>query len=135
MGTSEKVWISLIRKSLEIGVERQIFAKCLRMKYQDFIEQGYRDQVGPKIIGTFMEQPKYWMKFPPLHTACVYGQLEIVKLIYHFKIECNRPLFYQPKYYVMPIFVAIWHGHTEIVKFLADTPKELQNPSIAFYIK
>ena len=32
--------------------------------------------------------------------------------------------------YDLPIFVAIRYGHTEIVKFLADTPRELQRPSI-----
>ena len=30
----------------------------------------------------------------------------------------------------MPIFAAIKHGHNEIAKFLADTPSELQKPSI-----
>ena len=55
-------WINLIRKSSEIGVEKQIFAKCLRMKYQDFVEQEFRDLIGPKKIGTFVDQPKYWME-------------------------------------------------------------------------
>ena len=58
----ETAWLSLIRKSSEIGVEKHIFAKCLRMKYQDFVEQEFRDLIGPKKIGTFVDQPKYWME-------------------------------------------------------------------------
>ena len=159
----QTAWLSLIRKSSEIGVENQIFAKCLRMKYQDFVEQEYRDQIGPEHFeGPTLLQPKYWMKFPPLHTSCVYGQLEIVKLIYDFEEDFNRPMYfdkdaekldqngsgyypssyypYHPPNYMMldlawflcemPIFVAIRHGHTEVAKFLADTPKELEEPSI-----
>ena len=136
--TIEMAWINLIRRSIEHGVQRHIFAKCLRLKYQDFIEQGYRDQMGPKHLGRTpqIDVLKSWMEFPPLFTACVYGQLDIVKLIYHFGVDFNRPMYYfkdeicNQYSYDMPIFVAIRYGHTEIVKFLADTPRELQRPSI-----
>ena len=81
-----------------------------------------------------MDQPKYWMEFSPLHTACVYGHFEIVKLIYHFNTDFNRPMKYHKIHnsdgYETPIFAAIERGHTEIAKFLADTSRELQKPSI-----
>ena len=66
-----------------------------------------------------------------MHTACVYGHFDIVKLIYHFKEDINRPVYYYNcESYEIPIFAAIKCGHTEIAKFLADTPRELQKPSI-----
>ena len=82
------------------------------------------------------------MKFPPLHTASIYGQFEVVKLIYHFEEDFNRPLFckkferlpeWKTDYYEHPIVAAIENGHTEIVKFIANTPQEIQNPSITFF--
>ena len=136
--TIEMAWINLIRRSIEHGVQRHIFAKCLRLKYQDFIEQGYRDQMGPENLDVSkIYQPKYLMEFPPLHTACFYGHFDIVKSISHLIEDCNRPMyFYKDKLsneypaYEMPINVAIRNGHTEIAKFLADRPRELQGLSI-----
>ena len=58
-----------------------------------------------------MDQPKYWMEFSPLHTACVYGHFEIVKLIYHFNTDFNRPMKYHKIHnsdgYETPIFVIV----------------------------
>ena len=77
-----------------------------------------------------------------MHTASLYGEIEIVKLIYHFEEDFNRPL-YSGKFwsragrklahFEMPIFTAIENGHTEVVKFIANTSRELQNSSMNFY--
>ena len=135
----EEAWKILIKKSEEIGVEKQSFTKCLKRKFQHFVESKSQD---PKIH----MDATIWMKFPPLHTASLYGEIEIVKLIYHFELDFNRPIHsgrYKGKkfgpfgnkteHYEMAIFAAIENGHTEVVKFLANTSRELQSPSINCY--
>ena len=59
----ETAWLSLIRKSSEIGVDKQIFAKCLRMKYQDYVEQEYRDLIGPKKLEPLWINPNIGWNF------------------------------------------------------------------------
>ena len=125
----EKSWKNLIIKSMQIGVDKQIFAKCLRKKIQHFVESQSKDN-------SAQLDAIIWMKFPPLHTASFYGEIEIVKLIYYFKEDFNRHLFTGrylrrsiEEYYEMPIFAAIENGHYEIVKFIADTPRESQDLS------
>ena len=124
----EAAWRNLIKKSVEIGVGKQVFAKCLKRKFQHFIESQSKDKSAQR--NSIM-----WMKFPPLHTASLHGSIEIVKLIYHFDEDFNCPLltgkyWNSGKYYEMPIFAAFENGHNKIVKFIANTPRELQNPSI-----
>ena len=131
----EADWRNLIEKSVQIGVGKQVFAKCLKRKFQHFVESQSKDD-------SAQEDAITWMKFPPLHTASLFGHIEIVKLIYHFELDFNRPInskryegflyFKDIEHYEMPIFAAIENGHTEIVKFLANTPRELQNPSINY---
>ena len=134
----ETSWKNLITKSVEIGVDKQVFAKCLMKKFQHFVESHSKkhesQKAWKKALDTIM-----WMKFPPLHTASMYGQNGIVNLIYHLELDFNRPLYSRRygtnEYYEMPIFAAIENGHTDIVKFLANTSKELQNPSINHFGK
>ena len=130
---TELAWKNLITKSIEFGFEEQIFAKCLRMKFQQYVERkSYNQRFQDKVI--------FWLKCPPLHTASLYGQIEVVKLIYQFQLDFNRPLFsgirqryLQTEYFEVPIFAAIANNHTEVAKFLANTSTELQNPSVNFH--
>ena len=125
----ETSWKNLIKKSVEIGVDKQVFAKCLKRKFQHFVESQSKDKSAQR-------NAIMWMKFPPLHTAALFGQIEIVKLIHHFELDFNRPIhnerFSNIDHYEMPIFAAIKNGHSEVVKFLANTPREFQNPSFDF---
>ena len=129
----ETSWKNLIIKSVEIGVNKQFFGKCLKKKFQHFVESESK--------GEFAQRDAIlWMKFPPLHTASLFGEIEIVKLIYHFNVDFNRPLLTGTYWngiecYEMPIFVAIENGHNDIVKFIANTPREMQNPSINYSAK
>ena len=125
----EADWRNLIEKSVQIGVDKQVFAKCLKRKFQHFVESQSKDKSAQR-------DAIMWMKFPPLHTAALFGQIEIVKLIHHFELDFNRPIhterFSNIDHYEMPIFAAIKNGHSEVVKFLANTPREFQNPSFDF---
>ena len=128
-----EAWKKLIIKSVAIGVPRKIFSDCLRKKFEQNAQEENEEIIGsPK---------KPYLAFPPIYTAAVYGQLEIVKLIYYFQLDFNRPIhykgydefgYYGRDQYSLPIFAAISRGHTEVAKFIASTPQELQNPSVAY---
>ena len=127
IGQPEKVetlWKTLIAKSEGSEIEKCVFARCLRMKFQDFI----KDQ------GKSESQRKNSMKIlrcRPIFTAAKLGFVEIVKLIYQLGLDRNHKSFLSKDYhnFVMPIFAAIENGHTEVAKFLLETPEEIENPS------
>ena len=120
----ETAWKNLIAKSKDFKIEKSIFAKCLRMKLQKFI----RDQQisnDPKNVSKDILK-----KFPPLYTAASMGSIEIVKLIYQLGEDYNCAIYLNNNgCFVMPIFSAIENGHTEVAKFILDTPQEKSNPS------
>ena len=126
-------WKILINKSCELGIAKNIFTKCLQMKFKDFITLQENEDL------SIRNSSVYYLKCPPLYTAAYYGFLEIVKLIYQLKLDFNRKIYwvpnlhYIPDYYEMPIFAAIQKGHTVVVEFFCETPQEKQKPSIDVY--
>ena len=123
-------WKNLINKSCDIGIPRSDFTKCLQMKFKDFITFQGNEYLSTR------NSSFYYLQCPPLYTATYYGFLEIVKLIYQFKLDFNREIYwvpnlhYIPNYYEMPIFAAIEKGHTEVAEFFCETLQEKQNPSV-----
>ena len=131
-----EAWKTLMLKSVEIGVPRKIFSNCLRKKFEQYAQKKYEKYFA---LGS---PKKPYLTFPPIYTAAMYGQLEIVKLIYYFQLDFNRPIhykgydefgYYGRDEYSLPIFAAISRGHTEVAKFILSTPQELQNPSVGYH--
>ena len=129
----ETAWKNLITKSCGIGIQKSVFTKCLKMKYKDFIiAQDYKDKFQRNVS-------VYYLQCPPIYTAAYHGFLEIVELIYQFRLDFNRKIYWVPNlhfeknYYDMPIFTAIANGHTEIVKYFAYILKEMAKPSVDYY--
>ena len=124
----ESAWKSLINKSTDFGVAKSDFAECLQMKFKDYTLAQAKTDLAKK--GSI-----YYLNCPPLHTSAKYGHIDIVKLIYKLRVDFNRKIYWVPNlhykkdYYEMPIFAALENGHVEVVKFLANLPQELQNPS------
>ena len=121
----ETAWKNLIAKAEEIEVEN--FARCLRMKFTDFIlapDEDDEDEDDEDEDNANKEA----LKYPPLYTAAYYGHLEIVKLIYQLGEDFNRKIYwnvkYHSNYYVMPIFAAVENSHTEVAKFFIETLEE-----------
>ena len=119
----ETAWKDLIAKSENKDIEKDIFAKCLRMKFIDFIRNK-----GKRYTFSWKISPSTKLTFPPLYTASEYGLFEIVKTIYKLGLDCNRKIMYGPRSFVMPIFAAIKIGHNEIVKFFIENSQE--NPEL-----
>ena len=131
IGQPEKVetkWKSLIAKSEGSEVEKSVFAKCLRMKFQDFINDQEEDEYSRNCSIQYL-------RCGPLYTAAKLGFVEIVKLIYQLGEDCNHKIVLNQinNYFVMPIFVAIENGHTEVAKFLLETQQEIENPSVNYW--
>ena len=122
----ETSWKTLIAKSIDFKIEKCVFAKCLRMKYQNFLNRQEKGLCDKHILLHMLK------KFPPLYSAACFGSIEIVKLIYHLGEDYNRRIDLNDGEvdFVMPIFTAIANGHTEIAKFLLETPQEKENPSV-----
>ena len=125
----DAAWKKLIFKSPEFGLPKNEFTKCLQMKFKAFME-------GRNLGKRPTSKSKFHFKCPPIFTAAYFGSVEIVKLIYQLGEHCN-PRFgcrnFGQNYYEMPIFVAIKNGHTEVAKFIADTPQELKCQSVEYY--
>ena len=129
----ETAWKNLIAKS-NYKIEKGIFAKCLRMKFTEFIRAQEKDD---KAIVAKVTTTAY-LKCTPLFTAAYFGIIDIVKLIYQLGEDCNRKMFVKvfsniTDYYVMPIFAAIENGHTDVAKFFLETPQEQQKPSYHYH--
>ena len=115
----ETAWKTLIAKSEKIEVET--FARCLRLKFKDFILA--QDEDDSDEMDSIQE-----LSYPPLYTAAYYGHINIVKLIYQLGVDFDQIIYrksrYYRNYYVMPIFAAIENGHTEVAKFFIETIQE-----------
>ena len=129
----ELAWKNLIDKSND-KIEISIFAKCLRMKFTEFIRTEEKTDCLQKTRNAKILNTPY-LNCPPLFTAAYFGIIDIVKLIYQLGEDCNRKIYLilstnmDVDYYVMPIFAAIENGHTDIAKFFLETPQEQQKPS------
>ena len=83
----ETAWKNLIAKSND-KIEKSIFAKCLRMKFTEFIRAQEKDD---KAIIAKVTANAY-LKCPPFYTAAYFGIIDIVKLIYQLGEDCNRQI-------------------------------------------
>ena len=117
-------WKNLIEKSNNFEEAKSIFAKCLQSKFKDFILAQDEDE-------SIKDKSIFYLKCPPLFTAAYYGHIEIVKLIYELGEDYNRRIYWKPNlhlykknYFEMPMFAAIKNGHSEIAKFIAESPQE-----------
>ena len=127
----ETAWKNLIAKSND-KIEKIIFAKCLRMKFTQFIRtQEKNDSLYKTFIAKIFLTA--YLNCPPIFTAAYFGVIDIVKLIYQLGEDSNRKIYLtlntDKDYYVMPIFAAVENGHTDVARFFLETPEEQQKPS------
>ena len=131
----ELTWKNLIAKAND-KIEKCIFAKCLRMKFTEFIRAQEKTDCLQKTLIAKVFITAY-LNCPPLFTAAYFGIIDIVKLIYQLGEDRNRKIYVnctdRSDHYVMPIFAAIENGHTDVAKFFLETPQEQQKPSYNYY--
>ena len=99
----DQAWKKLISKSIKMGINKSIFAECLKLKFKDYIFAQEKSKYARK-------ESIFQLKCPPLYTASKYGFLEIVELIYKLGLDKNRRIYWKnnpkwPKgnYFDMPI--------------------------------
>ena len=122
-------WKSLINKSTNIGIEKCIFAKCLRRKFRHFIAAQQKDEYSIALSFFHLQD------CPPLYTASLYGDITVVELIYYFGEDYNCRIYSSVNEipvedFVMPLLAAIDNNHSDVAKFIANTSRELENPSV-----
>ena len=108
-------WLDLIQKSIQVGKPKENLSLSIMLIYFTIpIDQSFRN---------------VWLNLPPIHTASIYGQVEVVKLIHQFDKDCNRPISYEPHCdsHHTPLSLAIKHHQTEVVKYLVENIEVIQN--------
>ena len=103
------------------------------MKFKDFILSPDQEWQDDKI---------FHFRCPPFFTATYHGCIEIVKMLHKLGQNFNQRMdmeqilkkrsFY-PKYFEMPLFVAIQNGHSEVAKFLDEITPDTQTPLVDYF--